>query len=33
MQELKTLAQAIRTEVQTIKNGGATAATGEDDPS
>jgi flagellar biosynthesis/type III secretory pathway protein FliH len=32
MQELKTLAQAIRTEVQTIKNGGA-APTTEDDPS
>jgi hypothetical protein len=31
MQELKTFAQAVRTEVQSIKNGGAPAAPGSDD--
>ncbi|MDQ3339896.1 MAG: histone H1 [Myxococcota bacterium] len=31
MQELKTLAQTIRTEVQAIKNGGAGGESGESD--
>jgi hypothetical protein len=31
MQELKTFAQTVRNEVQSIKNGGATASTDSDD--
>lgn len=31
MQELKTFAQTVRNEVQTIKNGGAAPAAGSDD--
>ena len=33
MQELKTFAQTVRTEVQSIKNGGATASTDSADDS